>query len=95
LVSTGIQAAIGTEFDINNPDQVYCGLLCMRLGNILDIMSKRKILEDTLKKAARDGKITCSALRHIAEKSNVTYRLAGKVADELKIKIKNCDLGCF
>jgi hypothetical protein len=58
-------------------------------------MSKRKILEDTLRKTARNGKIACSALRHIAEKSNVSYRLAGKVADELKIKIRNCDLGCF
>ncbi len=58
-------------------------------------MSKRKILEDTLKKTARNGKIACSALRHIAEKSSVSYKFAGKVADELKIKIKNCDLGCF
>lgn len=58
-------------------------------------MSKRIILEDTIKKAAKDGRITCAILRNIAEKSNVSYKFAGKIADELKIKIKNCDLGCF
>jgi LAO/AO transport system kinase len=58
-------------------------------------MTKRKILEDAIKNASRDGKITCAILRNIAEKSNVSYKLAGRVADDLKIKIRNCDLGCF
>jgi LAO/AO transport system kinase len=58
-------------------------------------MSKNTLLEERIKKAARDGRITCSLLRKIAEETDSTYKQAGKTADELKIKIKNCELGCF
>lgn len=58
-------------------------------------MPKNKILREKLLSAARDGRITCALLRKIAEETAVTYKSAGKVADELKIRIKNCDLGCF
>jgi hypothetical protein len=34
-------------------------------------------------------------LRKIAEELGVSYKKAGEAANELHIKIKNCDLGCF
>ena len=58
-------------------------------------MSKGKSLETRIKKAASNGIITCAALRKIAEEVNATYVDAGKAADNLKIKVRNCDLGCF
>lgn len=58
-------------------------------------MSKQKLLEENILKAAKDGKITCALLRRIAEGQGVSYKLAGKAADSLKIKINHCDLGCF
>ena len=58
-------------------------------------MLNRKILEQNIKKAAKSGMISCAVLRKIAEKSNVSYKMAGRVADELQVKIRNCDLGCF
>lgn len=58
-------------------------------------MTKKKLLEDRIKKAAKGGKITCAVLRKIAEGTHASYKLAGKTADELKIKIKKCDLDCF
>jgi LAO/AO transport system kinase len=58
-------------------------------------MSKEKSLETRIKKAASNGIITCAALRKIAEEVNATYGDAGKAADNLKIKVRNCDLGCF
>ncbi len=58
-------------------------------------MSKKKQLEDLITKKAREGRITCSSLRKIAEETGVSYRLAGNAADKLKIKIRNCDFGCF
>ena len=57
--------------------------------------SKEKLLESLINKAARGGRITCARLRKIAEETGVSYKRAGKTADELKIKIKGCDLGCF
>lgn len=58
-------------------------------------MTTDKILREKIRNAARDGRITCALLRKIAEEAGVTYKSAGKAADELKIKIKNCELGCF
>jgi len=58
-------------------------------------MSKKKNLEDRIIKAATEGRIPCALLRKIAEETKTTYKIAGKTADELKIKINNCDLGCF
>jgi LAO/AO transport system kinase len=58
-------------------------------------MSKKKQLEDLIRKKAREGRINCSLLRKIAEEAGVSYRLAGNAADNLKIKIRKCDFGCF
>jgi LAO/AO transport system kinase len=58
-------------------------------------LSKKRLLEARIKETAKEGKITCAALRKIAEELNVNYREVGKTTDKLKIKIKDCDLGCF
>ncbi|UCD36221.1 MAG: hypothetical protein JSU90_05160 [Nitrospiraceae bacterium] len=58
-------------------------------------MPRNELLENRIKKAARDGRISCALLRRIAEETGRSYRAAGKAADSLKIRIKKCDLGCF
>lgn len=55
---------------------------------------KEKIVEE-VKKRAIDNKISCMVARKIAEDLSVSYREIGKAADELKVKIINCELGCF
>lgn len=55
----------------------------------------KKELRSFVKKKAINGKITCATLRKIAEKLGVPYKDAGETANKLKIKIKDCDLGCF
>ncbi|MBI4653534.1 MAG: hypothetical protein HY752_00810 [Nitrospirae bacterium] len=57
-------------------------------------MSKKELTK-LVKEKAKDGKITCAALRKITEEAGIAYKHAGKLANELKIKIRNCDLGCF
>jgi len=52
-------------------------------------------IEQELKKKAVKGRLPCAAARKIAEEAGVTYKLVGKAADRLKIKITNCPLGCF
>jgi len=57
-----------------------------------------KIPENILKAvkdAAPEGRISCADARALAEKLGVDLILIGRAADELKIKIKNCQLGCF
>lgn len=55
---------------------------------------KEKLREEMLKKAV-DGKLTCAAARQIAEELGIPYAEVGAAADELGVRIKNCQLGCF
>lgn len=51
---------------------------------------KKEILEKAV-----DGKLSCSSARNIAERIGLSYHDVGAAADELGIRIKNCELGCF
>ncbi len=53
-----------------------------------------KVLE-AVKKAAKDGRITCTVARKLAEELKVSPGVVGEAADTLKIRIKACELGCF
>lgn len=55
---------------------------------------KEKLREEIIKKAV-DGKIPCAVARKIAEDLGIPYSDVGAAADELGVKIKNCQLGCF
>jgi hypothetical protein len=52
-------------------------------------------IKELLKKKAIDGKIACPAARKIAEELSIPYKEVGRNADELRIKITGCELGCF
>jgi len=59
-----------------------------------DIRMKEKVLEE-IKKKAFGGRLPCPTARMIAEELGVSYREVGEAADELNVKITNCQLGCF
>lgn len=59
-----------------------------------DILMKKKI-ETLLKEHAENGRITCTAARSIAEDLGVAYASVGSVANDLNLKVKHCELGCF
>jgi hypothetical protein len=48
-----------------------------------------------LREAAPKGKIPCIMVFRIARECNCSAAEAGSLCDELKIKIVNCQLGCF
>lgn len=56
-------------------------------------------MEDKVKEKLREksagGRITCHEARSIAEELGVPYAEVGRAADELRIKIADCELGCF
>ena len=53
-----------------------------------------KIKEEIQKKAA-NNRLPCAVARKIAQKLSVSYKAVGNAADELNIKITDCELGCF
>ncbi|WP_418791663.1 hypothetical protein [Phosphitispora sp. TUW77] len=53
-----------------------------------------KVLE-AVKDAAPEGRLSCADAHALAKRLDVELLIIGKAADELKIKIKSCQLGCF
>lgn len=54
-----------------------------------------KELKEEMLKKAMDGRISCAVARQLAEKLALPYKEVGAAANELGIKIKDCQLGCF
>ncbi len=52
-------------------------------------------IRNAVRKAERDDRLSCEAAHAIGRELNVPLREIGAVCDELKIKIKECQLGCF
>lgn len=50
---------------------------------------------NAVKETAQDGKLTCSDAHALGEKLGVSLLIIGEAANQLGIKIKNCQLGCF
>lgn len=53
------------------------------------------LIRRKLKDLAKDGRIDCASARRIAEDLSVSYIEVGRAADDLDIRIRNCELGCF
>ncbi len=56
---------------------------------------ENKKLESELRSRAKGNRITCAEMFAIAEKLKLPRKQVGDAATELKIKICNCQLGCF
>jgi hypothetical protein len=55
----------------------------------------REELKAKIRAAAPEGKITCPAALRLAEELLISRQEMGNLLDELKIKITQCQLGCF
>jgi hypothetical protein len=58
------------------------------------LLMKKELKEEIMKRAG-GGKLSCAVARKIAEELHLPYKEVGEAADELGVKIKNCELGCF
>jgi len=52
-------------------------------------------LKNKIRQAAPEGKIPCAAAFRLAEELGLSRRDLGNLLNELKIKIIQCQLGCF
>jgi len=55
----------------------------------------REKLEKVIKEKAIGGKLPCVMCFKIAEDFGISKNKMGKVLNEMKIKISQCQLGCF
>ena len=56
---------------------------------------QRQEVEKLVRGAARDNRILCSAALAIAKSLGIPSREVGLIANQLNIKISNCQLDCF
>ncbi len=54
-----------------------------------------KKLEETIKASLVNGKLPCPAAFKISKDLDISTKAIGDMANKLKIKIANCQLGCF
>lgn len=52
-------------------------------------------IKEAVKNEAKDGVLTCHDARALAEKLGVDYGLVGQACDEVGVKVRICELGCF
>ena len=58
-------------------------------------MVDRKKLEEAILEKAKGGKIPCPVCFKIAEDFKISKKEIGQVLNEIKVKISQCQLGCF
>jgi len=59
------------------------------------IMEDRKKIEETILEKAKDGKIPCALCFKIADDFGIPKKELTKILNDMKIKISQCQLGCF
>jgi len=55
----------------------------------------QETLMDTIRSASIDNRLTCEAAHELSEKLHISLQEIGAVCNELKIKVAQCQLGCF
>jgi len=55
----------------------------------------RKKLEEVILEKSKNGKLPCAMSFKIAEDFGISKKGMGKILNEMKIKISQCQLGCF
>ncbi len=56
---------------------------------------ENKELEAEIRSRAKENRVTCPEMFAIAEKLGLPRKEVGDAANQLKIKIHGCQLGCF
>ena len=57
-------------------------------------VSKEKLIA-AVTKASTDGRLTCEKAHELGKELDVSLEEIGAVCNELNIRIKDCQLGCF
>jgi CO dehydrogenase nickel-insertion accessory protein CooC1 len=60
-----------------------------------DMAVSKETLIAAVTKASDDGRLTCEKAHELGKELDVSLEEIGAVCNELNIRIKDCQLGCF
>jgi hypothetical protein len=52
-------------------------------------------MEEAILAKAKDGRLPCALSFKLAEEFGISNKEMGKILNEMKVKISQCQLGCF
>ena len=55
----------------------------------------KQVVAEKVKAHAKEGKIACKQALRISEEEGISSAELGALLNELKIKVRSCQLGCF
>ena len=58
-------------------------------------LETRQAVEERILKVAREGRLQCPQAMAIAKSLGVSTLLVGQMADQMGIRVSQCQLGCF
>ena len=70
------------------------GMICGNLQEV-NVGDMQERLKEAVRNAAVDGRLSCDKAHMLGKELGVRLQEIGAVCNELKIKIKDCQLGCF
>lgn len=63
--------------------------------NNMEVSMDKQAVTEKVKAHAKDGKIACKQALRISEEEGISSADLGALLNELKIKVRSCQLGCF
>jgi hypothetical protein len=66
-------------------------ILILRQGKVMTVDE----IKERIKAAAPEGRIACAAAFRLADELGLSRKEMGELLNELRIKITNCQMGCF
>ena len=60
-----------------------------------DMAVSKETIIAAVTKASDDGRLTCGKAHELGKELDVSLEVIGAVCNELNIRIKDCQLGCF
>jgi len=57
-------------------------------------VTEEQLRQEILSRAA-DGKVSCRAMLELAQRTDASAKMIGELCNELKLRISECQLGCF
>ena len=58
-------------------------------------MATKQQIRQAIRRAAKDGKVPCRFLLELAERTGTAPREIGRHCNEMGLRIRACQLGCF